>query len=254
MDPTQGRFLGMDPWVGILADPLTSHRFIAFSLDPVGRIDPSGLGPLMAEVTGRHVSAQLSLSTVRVVTVNTARVAANDAMWATAAAAPNTGLLTALALSVAANEYHRYFGVPVIVFGGANYPQHALHIAEAQIGFGSNYFPISPALNRFFPWSRDWLDYTPECEERNGFVCDEYPFASSRQGGLLNYLGWGVSLRLLNPSESWKTGFFINDFYNDAQISPDGISPWSRFVVLGIPGSRSFYTDRRGRVHYTRYP
>lgn len=261
MDPGAGRFLGMDPWGGALPDPLSAHRYLAVNLDPANRTDPSGLTANLAELmSARDASTTLALSSVRTATINTARVAANDALWtatsaaATTSVAPNTSILTALALSIAANETHRFLGVPIIVFGGEEYPQHALHIAEAQVGFGSNYFPISPALNRVPAWSRDWLDYTSECENRNGFVCDEYPFASSRQGGLLNYLGFGVSLRLLNPSESWRTGFFIKDFYNDATISADGLSPWSRFVALGIPGARSFYTDRKGNPHYTRYP
>lgn len=64
--------------------------------------------------------------------------------------------------------------------------------------------------------------------------------------------GLGVSLRLQSSAESWRTGFYINDFYTDAMISPDGMSRYSRYIALGIPGARSFYTDRLGRVHYSK--
>ncbi|WP_425507957.1 NucA/NucB deoxyribonuclease domain-containing protein [Tahibacter caeni] len=165
-----------------------------------------------------------------------------------------------MALTAAANEVDRFLGVPIIVFG-SEFPDHALHIGEALIGQGSNFKPISPALNRTPAWPRGWYNRAPECDRKSrdaygasnsgkSAACDEFPFATTRQGGPVNYVLWGVSLRLLDLNESSRTGGFIDSFYGTAMISPDGISRWSRFVALGIPGSKSFFTDRMGRVHY----
>jgi len=46
MDPGLGRFLGMDPWRGCDECPLSKHRFLYASDDPVNRIDPTGRSDL----------------------------------------------------------------------------------------------------------------------------------------------------------------------------------------------------------------
>jgi hypothetical protein len=82
-------------------------------------------------------------------------------------------------------------------------------------------------------------------------ACDEYPFNSSLQGGKYNYkIGHTVSLRLVDYYESSETGPFIKNFRRNAQISDDGVSKESRFIALGIPGVKSFYTDRSGNIHF----
>lgn len=252
----------MDAFPGFDTIPSSLHRYSYVANSPINEVDPSGLTNLAENVTTVQVQGIVSVS-IQTVRVNTAIVAANDALWVVAAtstgAATSTaispGVITALALAAAATEVDRFLGVPVIVFGG-EFPGHALHIGEAQYGMGSNGRPISPAVNRVLGWDRDWLNKTPECNvparraAGGGKACDEYPFATSRQGGPLGYMGWGVSLRLLDGNESSRTGPFIGGFYNHAAILPDGLSKLSRYLVLGIPGSQSFYTDRLGRVHY----
>ena len=42
MDPRQGRFLGMDPWIGAIVNPKTLHRFAYAENAPTMFIDPSG--------------------------------------------------------------------------------------------------------------------------------------------------------------------------------------------------------------------
>ena len=250
-DASSGRFATQDTWAGNGNDPISLHKYLYANAEPVRHLDPSGHATL-AEVS-RAPIIQMNLSNLSTITFNTARVAANDALWT--GVGGNTGLLTALALAAAANEVDRFLGVPVIVFG-REFPEHALHIGEAQIGLGSNFRPISPALNRFPVWPRGWYNSTSECGKnaraRSGGVaaCDEFPFASTRQGGPVNYAMWGVSLQLLSLAESSRSGNFIDSFYRGAFISPDGFSKQSRFLAMGIPGARSFYTDSVGAVHY----
>lgn len=143
----------------------------------------------------------------------------------------------------------------MIVFG-LEFPGHAGHIYDAQMGTGSNSMPTPFALNYSTGHGRGWLQSTLECDKEarakvsGPRACDEYPFDKSTQGGEANYARLGVSLRLLDTGESSRTGGFLSSFYSAARLSPDGVSPQSRFIVLGIPGAKSFYTDRSGTVHF----
>ena len=191
--------------------------------------------------------------------INTSPAVASD--WAATAesvrafSAFGESILTSLALTADSQGRDRLTGVPIIVFGGNQFPGHANHILDAQTGRGSNNKPITFALNRTPPWPRGWLASTVECNSAaridvgGGVDCDEYPFATSRQGGQYNSVLYnGVSLRLLESEESRRTGGFITTFYIKAGITADGLSRKSRFLVLGIPGIDSFYTDRKGVV------
>ena len=42
MDPRVGRFLGMDPFKGLIFKPLTRHRYLYVRADPVNNLDPTG--------------------------------------------------------------------------------------------------------------------------------------------------------------------------------------------------------------------
>jgi RHS repeat-associated protein len=259
--PTQGRFTQMDVFAGFATDPRSLHKYGYVHADPVNGTDPSGYMTLSERAVVSNANLSLSLSNASTVTINTGRVAANDALWSASAGAASgartaaVGLLTALALSSDSVRRDRFVGVPMIVFG-EGFDGHANHIRDAQLGNGSNFIPAPFALNRFPAWPRGWLRFTSECDEearaRAGGVkaCDEYPFASTRQGGPVNYVLGTASLRLLDLDESNRTRNFIGSFYNSAIRSTDGFSKDSRFIALGIQGAKSFYTDRAGNVHY----
>ena len=262
MNPGQGRFVGMDPFAGVNKIPSSLHRFMYGANDPISQIDPSGLTNLAEVQSAGAGLSSLSLRTISTVTFNTARVAANDALWSATAgasgyAAAGLGLITSFALTASAQKRDRFLGTPVIVFG-REFSEHAQHISDAQRGDGSNFRPAPFALNRISPWDRGWLRAASECNAAararagGSRACDEYPFASSRQGGPVNYVAQSVSLRLLSRSESDGTRNFIRDFYSVGSVSNDGFSKRSRFIVVGIPEVRSFYTDRAGMVHYLR--
>jgi len=48
MDPSVGRFLGMDPWDGSEFEPVTLHKYLYGNSDPLGLVDPSGETPSIA--------------------------------------------------------------------------------------------------------------------------------------------------------------------------------------------------------------
>jgi RHS repeat-associated protein len=262
MDPASGRFVGMDSFAGVDTIPGSLHDFAYVASDPVNARDPSGLMSLPETSYTARAHVSLSMSNVSTAAVNTARVAVNDALWAggasagvaSAARVAGLGILTSLALTADSQRRDRLIGIPLIVFG-LGFPEHSQHIRDAQTGEGSNFRPITFALNRSPEWSRSWLRMTPECNDAAraragaGKACDEYPFARSRQGGPVNYVAWGVSLRFVDSAESSATGRFLSRFYDVAGISRDGFSRHSRFLVLGVPGNVSFFTDRTGNVH-----
>ena len=260
MEPGSGRFWGMDAWEGDMGNPLSLNKYAYVIADPINFVDPSGFSPMQERAHVDSISHRLRLSSVSTVRVNVRTVAANDALWATRSAGLATmrgigvGITTALAVTSSSRGADRFAGVPMIVFG-REFQEHAEHIRDAQVDGGSNLLSAPFALNRMWPWPRGWYNMAVECnnaarEKKPGRACDEYPFASSRQGGPVNYMLDRVSLRLLDKAESDGTRDFIREFYNTSVPARDGFSPLSRFVALGIPGIDSFYTDRQGMVHY----
>jgi RHS repeat-associated protein len=258
--PSNGRFLTQDSFAGNGTDPASLHKYLYANSDPVNLMDPSGFMSMASLSAGTSANMALMLSSVRVGAVTFGRVAANDALWATAAsgasyARAGLGIITSLVLTADSQRRDRFGLGPVIVFGN-EFPEHAQHILDAQTASGTNFVASPFALNRSLPWQRGWLRYTSECDnaarQRAGGskACDEFPFASARQGGPANYVFGSVSLRLLDLAESNRTRNFIGQFYARAALASDGFSKESRFMAIGIPGSRSFYTDRSGNVHY----
>ncbi len=248
----------MDTFQGFARQPLSLNKYLYTESNPVNLVDPSGFNGVAEQ---SHAGAvQVSLMSYSTVTVRVTLVAANDALWVSGslvsvAAKVGLGILTGLALTADSQGRDRLTGVPIIVFGGNQFEGHANHISAAQRGEGSNDKPITFALNRTPSWSRVWLSSTAECNKDarlaagGDVACDEYPFATSRQGGEYNHLLHnGVSLKFLDGKESRKTAGFISTFYRNGEISNDGLTHRSRMLVLGIPGIDSFYTDRKGVV------
>lgn len=90
------------------------------------------------------------------------------------------------------------------------------HILDAQTGYGSNGFPISPVI--FYLKSghgnRNWLQNTWECRYNYSSGkkkvdhwntprdCDEYPFNASYEGGPASYDSFRVSLRPISSYDN----------------------------------------------------
>ncbi len=79
--------------------------------------------------------------------------------------------------------------------------------------------------------------------------CDEYPFASSKQGGPANFAAGKVSLRMVPEFEQRIQAGQLSAFYGWAGVAADGNSEESRFLAIAIPGMNSFMVNRRGEVY-----
>jgi hypothetical protein len=88
----------------------------------------------------------------------------------------------------------------------------------------------SPALlNRIIPsWPRGWLASQWECFRPpfSGKDCDEYPFASSAQGGQFN----GPSLKLIPIRDNRGQGSALGRFYGRCNVWFGGL-----FAVVPVP-------------------
>ena len=109
-------------------------------------------------------------------------------------------------------------------------------------------------LNRRKPHSRGWLRSRTECNQvaKANFVaawgtvghCDEFPYASTVQGGRVNYARGRVSLALAPARETPIQGGNLSAFYRICRIkrapssasvqTASRIAPKSRFLAVGL--------------------
>ncbi|MEO8502142.1 MAG: RHS repeat-associated core domain-containing protein, partial [Vicinamibacteria bacterium] len=68
MDPSAGRFAGMDPFVGSDDDPASLHRYLYATMDPVERVDPNGEESLSTTITALNVG--LTVHSIAVTLLN----------------------------------------------------------------------------------------------------------------------------------------------------------------------------------------
>lgn len=74
--------------------------------------------------------------------------------------------------------------------------------------------------------------------------CDEYPFASTLNGGHASYLNDSVSLQLLPQHESDRQGELLGKFYSRANISVG-----KPFISVANPLVPSYFIDKHGAKH-----
>ncbi len=196
-DPSQGRFTQQDTWMGNNSDPVTLHKYLYANADPGNMVDPSGrfsMGGLSASfsITG-------TLSTI-----------ATSSFSRFIGRAIVQSLVVAKTVSISLKQEIKKCRVtrgkkcrlPNIVVNGSDYPESQQHISDAQKGRGSNGIPITAKVTYKRGGSggnRRWYANKPECKGITGIKagkdCDEYPFFTTKEGGLKRYTRKQVSLR-----------------------------------------------------------
>jgi hypothetical protein len=170
-------------------------------------IDPTGYSSFGISGQMATVSVSSSLSSISSITLTGVRFVGRT--FVAAATYSLAGIKHEI------KRCHRSRGkkcrIPNIVFIGSDLPAAQAHIADAQLGLGSNKFPISPVVTyiRKTPKqkSRSFLKRTKECSvSLAGRQCDEYPFMASAEGGKLRYDAGLVSLRRINAGQNGKAG------------------------------------------------
>ena len=214
-DPAAGRFLGMDTFPGIARDPPTLHKYTYSHNNPINLIDPTGqfamaatLGAMPARIALPTINYALILARVYA-TVRTVATAA----VATCAASQAISTFTALTGPVAGCNTK---GANVFYSGWIDTPLTTAHVSSAMAGGHAG------PLNRISPkHSRRWINRDARCAGNvaglTGLWCDEYPFASVRQGGQAN----AASLRLVPGIEQAFQGGKLSAFYFLCNIVPN---------------------------------
>jgi hypothetical protein len=112
-----------------------------------------------------------------------------------------------------------------IFFEGGDIMGHTIHAAAAIAGH-----PAWAELNRIIPpHDREWYQNLPVCKNKpSGTACDEYPFASTEQGG--PFANPPVSLLPLPAGESTTQGGKLIGFYSSC-----GVAQGAGFYVVPVP-------------------
>ncbi len=263
LNPGTGRFLQQDPLWGSANNPFSLQRYGYSEGDPLGKMDPNGMAAVNLEET--QVVANLQLQLGRSVVVPIIETAANGTIRYSLEGYLKRRIIASLvagagtAILVVAKVYVEKcirtgrceIGTP-IVNTGSNIPEHSQHIDDSQNGMGSN-GKATPIFLNYGP--RNPVDYnnTGHCNEyARGIefvekaVCDEYPFATTSQGGQENYDAGKVSLKLLPFHEMSLQRDLLRDFYRANRVSPDGSSSASRFISLAYTSLPSGFSLPNG--------
>ncbi|WP_423026558.1 RHS repeat-associated core domain-containing protein [Undibacterium sp. Ji42W] len=259
-DATSGRFISMDLFGGFEHKPVSINKYVYADDQPTIANDPSGAFANMSEQE-EVLAERGEISVISRPALNINQMAATQlsrAVSSSNSTLTNVGTLTILADMCKRNPQNCWLDVPVYALGGAQMPETAWHVISAQMGFGSNDKPISPALNGYKEQGRGFLSKVCTDDVRTAFevssgkrgVCDEYPFSSTRQGGEDNFEKYNnVSMRMVPSIEQKIQGGQLRHFYNEfARIARDGYSKQSLFIALGVPGVRSFAINRERKV------
>lgn len=228
-DQATGRFMTMDTYMGNQYDPISLHKYLYANANPVNFVDPTGNFTMVS--VSISVSIRSTLSSIALPSFNLIALTliAKAALFVASAAVAACAISAATSAFTAAGS-----GNPCdvtnfnIFFTGSDTPDTRDHIRDAILsGYPAVLDRISP------PKSRSWLRTDPRCVGKTGGTtgkwCDEYPFASTVQGGP------GSSLRPIVAWEQRLQGGKLSAFYRACAVKA-GDTIDGKFGVVPIAG------------------
>jgi RHS repeat-associated protein len=261
-DTDSGRFTRRDSYEGEISNPLTLHKYLYAHGNPASFTDPSGLLVL------DFVAASALDNSIEVQQTSMATAALHA--FVTVSSSTIT-LITAIARAYAnaqavATSLSRMFRIPMLVTGW-EMPSTTEHITRALLSsgytkqnssgslFGSP--QLSPVLSHVQEGTngRDWYQNLPIAKNLPaGTSVDEYPYASTAQGGEKNYNNNLVSLKAVPIVEQNRQGGIMSNFYRWGQVGDGGlddVSSW--YLNFAHFGSMSYMLDRSGNKRFFSY-
>ncbi len=240
MDPAVGRFTQMDAYAGADRDPQSLHKYLYVNSDPVNRIDPTGLASLPETIGGLNVQGVLN-TMGRVIGAGAGILIGtrmNNIVQSRAAARTCAAKYAAAPMSWSSGDCPDV-RMPIVFMSEAVLPGIGQHVQMSQ-AMGS------PAiLNRTFAlkYVNRALNLT-KCAlgldipvTIAGTSCDEYPFASSYQGGL------GATVAKVPWDSNLAQGGVLSSFYTACMVQPD-VYTLSEFVVIPVLSVQSNFQCR----------
>ena len=220
--PSMGRFLTMDSFAGSEVDPPSLHKYTYANNDPVNSSDPTGHFTMTMTIS-------IPMPQIALPVISLAKILAILKVVALVAAA-TCGASLAISTFTAGQGIDpcNVKGMANMFYPGADTYDTTHHIADA-ISMG---YPA--LLNRIQPsHSRAWLKTHPNCAGNvawlTGLWCDEYPFASARQGG-----AGRASAQLMPAIEQMIQGGKLSAFYALCKITPN-VGPDDGYAVGPAP-------------------
>jgi len=122
-------------------------------------------------------------------------------------------------------------GIGIYFVGGLDQPNHMFNAIEGQI-FNPSWYLLHRQRP---PQDRAWMDTVPECIDAraNGLICDEFPFASTVEGGP------GAFIRGVTANESDVQFRTLGRFYNTHKCNVQ--TTGRPFLVVPVPLSKTFH-------------
>lgn len=226
----------MDTYPGATTKPITLNKYLYANGDSINMTDPGGEFSITEETETALVgNIQSSIGTASLTTLSKPLMA--KAILYTAAALTGTYVILDRTTKTIIEDCMKSS------FSGANdcKPDFPMYIV------GDDYYEIrdhiGDAINDGKPsmlsrktpgYSRGWLESRKglgkPCTNAPGTQCDEYPFASSIEGGAAN----DVSLRSVDAPQNSGAGSQLRWFYTKCNIPAN--NPSRKYKVLTMKG------------------
>ena len=268
--PNSGRFISRDSYDGTAGNPISQNHYLYTGSNPTNYVDLSGNNYTIASVANASAISSIlggiaQSNGVRIlmgliqkmpgIVTSGVRGLARGMSRDVATSGQGISIIRMQSILTIAKLYSRFGDhaemdkIPIQVYGSDVLPQHQNHIFDSMIGLGSNGRPTSGILTYTGPRTAAKTSFLSRKSVCGGYPrppmqnCDEYPYATTLQGGTINYDAGNVSVRLVSRSESNIQGRLIGASYSN---SPIGIG--DNFIVIPL-GGQSGYFDKRWRWH-----
>lgn len=255
-----GRFTRQDIYEGEISNPLTLHKYTYVHNNPANHTDPLGLFVMTEISAAQSISRELERQQTATTVITLSKFSRNaiEVVKAVARAYASTQQI--------AESLARMFRMPMLVIGW-EMPSTTEHITRSLLSsgytknnsggslFGSP--QLSPVLSRVQGGTNDraWYKKLPVYRNRPvGTSIDEYPYASTAQGGENNYNNNYVSLKAVPVVEQNRQGGIMPNFYRWGMVGDGGMSDvTSWYLNFAHFGSMSYMLDRSGSKRFFSY-